>query len=173
MASSPNHYCAPKSVIRIFFVLWDIIKQSTIWKQSTDTSFSFHSTSQRLVLCPWATYWILCPCGAEQDKHRNTLSPGSIMVTVKLGTYRFACGGDLHRLVKFGQDPLLHFAFSERGGWIRFALRNLDQIGFFFCHSSMQAPSCVTWTVPEALGNRSKCQAHSRFDFQQSLSLKK
>lgn len=35
-----------------------------------------------------------------------------LMVTVKWGTYRFTCRGDLYRLVKFWQDSLLHFAFS-------------------------------------------------------------
>lgn len=101
----------------------------------------------------------------EGSKHK--IVSVLIMVTFKGGTYRFACGGDLYRLVKFWQDSLLHFAFPEPRRWIGLALRDLDQIGLLLCHSSMYAPSCMTWTVPEALGNMDNCQAGNRLHSQQ------
>lgn len=84
------------------------------------------------------------------------------MVSVFVGTYGFACGRDLYRLIKFWQDSLLHFAFSQTRWRIWFTLRNLGQIGLLLCQSSMHAPSCVTWTVPEALGNMESCQAGNK-----------
>lgn len=68
-----------------------------------------------------------------------------------VGTYKFACGGDLYRLVKLGQNSLLHFTLSETCWWIWFALGDLDQTGLFLCHPSMCTPSGMTWTVPEPL----------------------
>lgn len=84
------------------------------------------------------------------------------MVSVFVGTYGFACGRDLYRLIKFWQDSLLHFALSQTRCRIWFTLRNLGQIGLLLCQSSMHAPSCVTWTVPEALGNMESCQAGNK-----------
>lgn len=68
-----------------------------------------------------------------------------------VGTYKFACGGDLYRLVKLRQNSLLHFTLSETCWWIWFTLGDLDQTGLFLCHPSMCTPSSMTWAVPEPL----------------------
>lgn len=84
---------------------------------------------------------------ASEKQHCYYMSHGQNGV----GTYKFACGGDLYRLVKFRQNSLLHFTLSETWWWLWFTLGNLDQTGLFLCHPSMCAPSGMARTVPEPL----------------------
>lgn len=79
-----------------------------------------------------------------------------------MGTYGFACRRDLNWLIKFWQDSLLHFTFSQTGSRIWFALRDLSQDGLLLCHSRMHTPPCMTRAVPEALKNMDNSQAGNK-----------